>query len=61
MAEIVICDICEDSDALHPNTGRYVIVVKKFIESEKGVDTTQETEWDVCGVCMAKLRKEGLK
>jgi len=61
MATVVVCDICKDDEHLRATTGRYVVTVTKYLKEEKGVSTTQDTEYDVCGACMQKLRQAGLK
>lgn len=63
MAQQTVCDLCDSGEPLKPSTGMYVIIIRKITKNEDGSQTYIETEFDVGGCCMAKLRHSapGLK
>ena len=53
-----VCDLCDSGEALEPQTGMYLLIVRRIIE-DRDITRYHETEYDACGACMAKLGLEG--
>jgi hypothetical protein len=57
MAKQTVCDFCESSEPLTPATGMYELIVKKVTKRYDGLPVyLDSSSYDVCGVCMAKIR-----